>query len=67
MKQIGENYQCYSRKVYGFLLMKGFRYEYSFIHNKTKKKCWVFKVTEELTHALSEWTTLKEQSKNKEQ
>lgn len=59
MKNIGEKYECYSKKIYGFLTMKGFRYEYQFKHKETKKNCWVYLVTEELSKALTEWTNNK--------
>lgn len=56
MKNIGEKYECYSKKIYGFLTMRGFRYEYHFKHKITDKRCWVYIVTNELSDALTEWT-----------
>jgi hypothetical protein len=56
MTNIGERYECYSKKIYGFLTMKGFRYDKTFKHKTTGKKCWVYTMTEELSVALKEWT-----------
>ena len=56
MTNIGEQFECYSKKTYGFLTMKGFRYDRTFIHKTTKKKAWVYTMTEELAAALREWT-----------
>ena len=55
MKNLGQNFECYSKKLYGFLVMKGFRYEKSFKHNETGRLCWVYKITPELSQALIEW------------
>jgi hypothetical protein len=56
MKSIGDKYECYSKKIYGFLTMKGIRYEYHFKHKTTNKCCWVYIMTEEVSQALKEWT-----------
>ena len=56
MTNIGEKYECYSKKIYGFLTMKGFRYDKTFKHKTTGKKCWVYTMTPELSQALTEWT-----------
>lgn len=56
MKDIGSKYECYSKKVYGYLTMKGFRYEHTFIHNTTKRKAWVYIVSKELAKALKEYS-----------
>lgn len=55
MKENGQKFECYSKKLYGFLVMKNFRYEISFKHNKTNKTCWVYEVTPEFSAALLEW------------
>lgn len=55
MKEIGEKFECYSKKLYGFLVMKGISYEYTFVHRKTKKRCWVYIMSKELSEALKEW------------
>ena len=56
MTNIGEYYECYSKKIFGFLTMKGFRHERTFKHYKTKKVCWVYKMDEKLSKALKEWS-----------
>ena len=55
MKENGQKFECYSKKVYGFLVMKGFRYDRSFKHNVTARTCWVYNMTPELSEALIEW------------
>lgn len=55
MKENGQKFECYSKKLYGFLVMKGFRYERSFKHNETSRVCWVYEMTQELSDALVEW------------
>lgn len=55
MKQNGEKFECYSKKLYGFLIMKGLRYERSFKHNETGRTCWVYDMSPELSAALIEW------------
>ena len=55
MKDLGQKFECYSKKLYGFLVMKGFRYERSFKHNKTQRICWVYEMNDELSAALIEW------------
>lgn len=59
MTNIGEKYECYSKKIYGFLTMKGFRYDKTFKHKTTGKKCWVYIMTPELSQALTEWSNNK--------
>lgn len=59
MTNIGEKYECYSKKTYGYLTMRGFRYEYFFVHKTTKKRCYVYIMTEELSEALKEWSSKK--------
>lgn len=55
MKKEGQNFECYSKKLYGFLVMKGIRYERKFRHNQTNKWCWVYIMNQELSDALVEW------------
>ena len=50
-----KGFECYSKKLYGFLVMKGFRYERSFKHSQTGRVCWVYTMTDELSAALTEW------------
>lgn len=53
--QLGNNYECYSKKVFGYLTLKGHRYKYSFIHNRTDAKCWVYEMTKELSQSLKDY------------
>ena len=46
-----KEFECYSKKLYGFLVMKGFRYERSFKHSQTGRICWVYTMTDELSSA----------------
>ena len=55
MKQNGEIYECYSRKVFGLLTMKGIDYKSTFIHKDSGKKAWVYIMTDEISQALIEW------------
>lgn len=50
-----KEFECYSKKLYGFLVMKGFRYERSFKHSQTGRICWVYKMDDALSAALTEW------------
>lgn len=59
MTKIGEKYECYSKKIYGFLTMKGIRYDRTFKHRDTGKKCWVYTMTQEISDALVEWSANK--------
>jgi len=56
MKEIGDKLECYSKKFYGFLTMKGIRYEYSFKHNTTGRTAYVYTVTEEIIELMKEWS-----------
>jgi hypothetical protein len=51
----GEQFENFSKKLYGFLVMKGIRYETKYKHNDTGKWCWVYNMTDELSKALKEW------------
>ena len=64
MKHLGEKFECYSTKLYGFLVMKGIRYEYTFVHNETNKRAWVYKMDTKLSIALTEWRANKSKLKN---
>ena len=44
MKNLGEKFECYSTKLQGFLMMKGIRYEYTFIHKETGKRAGVYEI-----------------------
>lgn len=54
-KTNGDKFECYSKKLYGFLVMKGIRYDRTFKHNETQRICWVYTMTEELSKALLDW------------
>ncbi len=62
MKKVGEIFECYSKCLYGFLLVKRINPNSSFIHKKTKVKCYVYEVDEKLISALKEWKNTKPQS-----
>lgn len=64
MKNLGENFECYSTKLHGFLTMKGIRYEYTFIHNRTGKRAWVYKMDAKLSIILTQWRANKSQLEN---
>ena len=64
MKNLGEKFECYSTKLQGFLMMKGIRYEYTFVHNETGKRAWVYKMDTKLSIALTEWRANKSKLKN---
>lgn len=55
MKKEGQLFECFSKKLYGFLVMKGHRYERSYKHNETSRVCWVYIMTPELSRDLLEW------------
>ena len=56
MEDILERYfYCYSKPLKDFLLSNGERYIIKSIHEKTKKKYWLFEGTDELNKLLSEW------------
>lgn len=52
----GQEYSCYSKKIYGYLTMNGFRYIRTFKHSKTGRTCWVYTMTDSLSDALRKWT-----------
>ena len=54
----GEDFENFSKKLYGFLVMKGFRYDRDYKHNGTGKTCWVYIMTDELSEALKEWSNI---------
>ncbi len=53
---INKGFECYSKKLYGFLTMNGMRYERSFKHNQTQRVCWVYEMTPELSDLLKQWS-----------
>lgn len=56
MEDILEKYfYCYSRPLKDFLLSNGERYIIKAIHEKTKKKYWLFEGTKKLNKLLDEW------------
>ena len=48
-------FYCYSKPLKDFLLENGERFITKSIHEKTKKKYWLFEGTDELNKLLSEW------------
>lgn len=58
-----KEFECYSKKLYGYLVMKGVRYNRSFKHSKTGRICWVYEMTPELSNILTEWTQNKPDNK----
>ena len=48
-------FYCYSKPLKDFLLENDLRYVIKSIHEKTKKKYWLFEGTDELNKLLSEW------------
>lgn len=48
-------FYCYSKPLKDFLLDNGERYIIKAIHEKTKKKYWLFEGTEKLNKLLDEW------------
>lgn len=48
-------FYCYSKPLKDFLLSNGERYVIKSIHEKTKKKYWLFEGTEKLNELLAEW------------
>ena len=64
MKNLGEKFECYSTKLHGFLMMKGIRYEYTFIHKETGMRAWVYEMDLRLSIALSQWRANKSKLEN---
>ena len=48
-------FYCYSKPLKDFLLDTGERFITKSIHEKTKKKYWLFEGTEKLNKLLTEW------------
>ena len=48
-------FYCYSKPLKEFLLENGERYIVKSVHEKTKKKYWLFEGTEKLNKLLTEW------------
>lgn len=55
MRKIGQEFECYSKRLYGFLTMNGVRYERIFTHKDTGKTCWVYIMSTELSELLIKW------------
>lgn len=51
----GDLFENFSKKLYGFFVMKGIRYDTKYKHNDTGKWCWVYTMNDELSAALKEW------------
>lgn len=54
-----EYYECFSENLYNYLVDKGFTPVRTYVHNRTKVTCHVFKVTKELSEALYNWSKVK--------
>lgn len=52
-------YECFSSKQAAYLKERGFEFFDEYDHNTTKKHCWKFHMTDELSAALTEWTNSK--------
>ena len=48
-------FYCYSKPLKDFLLENGERYILRAIHDKTKKKYWVFQSCSKIDELLAEW------------
>ena len=48
-------FYCYSKPLKDFLLENDERFIIKSIHEKTKKKYWLFEGTEKLNKLLTEW------------
>lgn len=55
MKHNGDLFECYSPRLRGWFMAKGIRYERTFIHSKTGKRCWVYRMDTRLAIALMAW------------
>lgn len=53
-------FYCYSFPLKEFLINNNQKIIISTIHEKTKKKCWVFEGTKELNNLLEEWRLRKQ-------
>lgn len=62
----GEPFENFSKRLYGFLVMKGIRYDKTYRHNITRKIGWVYTMTDELSEALKEWKSLNPNKKSQE-
>ena len=48
-------FYCYSKPLKEFLLNSGERFINKSVHEKTKKKYWLFEGTDKLNSLLTEW------------
>lgn len=55
LKEEGQAFECFSKKLFGFLTMNGVRYERSYKHNTTQRTCWIYVMTPELSELLVKW------------
>ena len=53
-------FYCYSKPLKDFLVENQERYFSSAIHNKTKKKFWMFNGNEKLNNLLTVWSKRKD-------
>lgn len=56
MRDYGQEFECYSPRLQGWFQSKGIRYERIFIHNRTNRKCWVYKMDRKLSAVLKHWS-----------
>lgn len=55
----GEPIEIFSKRLYGFLTMNGYRYDREYQHNTTGRTCWVYTMSDELSASLKEWSASK--------
>lgn len=60
MKNQKTHYECYSYKQYKYLTTLGFEFEYSKIHDFTKRRFWVYEITTEFEVALKAYTVMRD-------
>lgn len=48
-------FECFSINLHDFILSKGIEHDRTYVHNRTKVLCHVYKITPELSEALMEW------------
>lgn len=56
MKKNNEIFECYSPRLQGWFQSKGIRYERTFVHSKTNRKCWTYIMDDKLSIALKLWS-----------
>ena len=51
-----EYYECFSNNLYNYLSNLGFESCKTYIHKRTKVRCYVFKMNDKLSEALHQWS-----------